>query len=237
MSFRHQTRRGGREPRSDRLTAAGPVRFVRTAPRRDSHSEDRRSPPDPFKTLARGLAFSLAGAVWAPPRLRLATACPGRPQIVSFWQLVVARRRALLRSAVEDNAGQRAREERPGGRRPGGQAARPPPPARRAAAKARAALEASAFMRQPGRSTTTTGTMVKISRQCCQRSKVARLSAPMIQTKRTSGLRRLEEREGRGRVGRRQVGLEVRDDDARILGHPPAQHHAARRAAPYRTAS
>ena len=49
-------------------------------------------------------------------------------------------------------------------------------------AKARAALEASAFMRQPGRSTTTIGTVVKISRQRCQRSKVARLSAPMIHT-------------------------------------------------------
>jgi hypothetical protein len=33
--------------------------------------------------------------------------------------------------------------------------------------------------------------MVKISRQRCQRSKVARLSAPMIHTKRTSGLRAL----------------------------------------------
>ncbi len=61
---------------------------------------------------------------------------------------------------------------------------------RRPLAKMRAAREADAFNRQAGRSTTAIGICRAIPRQFCQRSKLARLSAPINQTKRTPRCRR-----------------------------------------------
>src|SRR4029077_14291993 len=90
------------------------------------------------------------------------------------------------RSAVDDSGDLRPwRNVQAGARRPGRLAASFS--GMRAAASAWPAGLAAAYRLGPKRSTTTNGTSFDIPRHRCQRWKLRKLSAPMIQTKRTRG--------------------------------------------------
>ena len=106
----------------------------------------------------------------------------------------------------------RARGLRP---RAGAAAPAPPPPAMRVARRV-----------QPGRSMTAIGIMPAMSRQPRQRWKLARLSAPMIQTKRTPGKRRLQIATACRRCsGRRSASSNDGDVDARDGREAVPQRH------------
>ncbi len=90
-------------------------------------------------------------------------------------------------------------------------------------AKYAAAGEASARYRHPGRSSTATGMSLKIARQSFQRWKLARLSAPISQTNRTSGKRWRSQSSCLRRIGSAEPGFEGCNFDTGVARNTPRQ--------------
>ena len=124
-----------------------------------------------------------------------------------------AARSTTGRSAARAGTGRRAAAA--------GRSAPPSPPGGGSGASAAPARPASALSVEPGRSTTTIGARSAISRQRRQRWNWPRLSAPMIQTKRTPGRAAAEPGERLVGVARADLGLEAGHRDARVARQPP----------------